>query len=200
MRTAIDKPPTSQSDIWKIKLGRAPMGLLDGKVAIVTGAGGGLGRAYAKLFASEGAAVVVNDFGGARDGTAAGTSPMAEAVVEEIRKAGGTCRRQRRRRFDGRRRRIDTQISARCVRPGRHPRQQCRHPARQDILQHQRERLGRGDPRAPERRLLRHAPGVELDEAERQGRRHRADLVRLRPVRQFRPDQLWRGESRACGA
>jgi len=65
------------------------MGLLDGKVAIVTGAGGGLGRAYAKLFASEGAAVVVNDFGGARDGTAAGTSPMAEAVVEEIRKDGG---------------------------------------------------------------------------------------------------------------
>jgi NAD(P)-dependent dehydrogenase (short-subunit alcohol dehydrogenase family) len=65
------------------------MGLLDGKVAIVTGAGGGLGRAYAKLFAAEGAAVVVNDFGGARDGTAAGSSPMAEAVVSEIVQAGG---------------------------------------------------------------------------------------------------------------
>jgi len=42
------------------------MGLLDGKVAIVTGAGGGLGEAYARLFAREGAAVVVNDLGGAR--------------------------------------------------------------------------------------------------------------------------------------
>ena len=65
------------------------MGLLDGKVAIVTGAGGGLGRAYAKLFAKEGASVVVNDFGGSRDGTAAGTSPMAQKVVEEIIADGG---------------------------------------------------------------------------------------------------------------
>ena len=65
------------------------MGLLDGKVAIVTGAGGGLGRAYALLFAKEGAAVVVNDFGGSRDGTAAGTSPMAQAVVDEILSDGG---------------------------------------------------------------------------------------------------------------
>jgi NAD(P)-dependent dehydrogenase (short-subunit alcohol dehydrogenase family) len=65
------------------------MGLLEGKVAIVTGAGGGLGRAYAKLFAAEGAAVVVNDFGGARDGSAAGTSPMAQQVVDEIIAEGG---------------------------------------------------------------------------------------------------------------
>jgi NAD(P)-dependent dehydrogenase (short-subunit alcohol dehydrogenase family) len=65
------------------------MGLLDGKVAIVTGSGGGLGEAYAKLFAAEGAAVVVNDFGGARDGTAAGSSPMAQKVVDAIVAAGG---------------------------------------------------------------------------------------------------------------
>ena len=65
------------------------MALLDGKVAIVTGAGGGLGRAYAKLFAAEGAAVVVNDFGGARDGSAAGTSPMAQQEVDEIVADGG---------------------------------------------------------------------------------------------------------------
>ena len=64
------------------------MGMLDGKVALVTGAGGGLGRTHALLLAAEGAAVVVNDLGGARDGTGAGTS-MADGVVEEIREAGG---------------------------------------------------------------------------------------------------------------
>lgn len=65
------------------------MGLLDGKVAIITGAGGGLGEAYAKLFAKEGAAVVVNDLGGARDGSGAGTSAAAQKVVDEIVAAGG---------------------------------------------------------------------------------------------------------------
>jgi len=65
------------------------MGLLDGKVAIVTGAGGGLGEAYAKLFAKEGAAVVVNDLGGARDGSGSGTSAAAQKVVDEITAAGG---------------------------------------------------------------------------------------------------------------
>ena len=64
------------------------MGMLDGKVALVTGAGGGLGRTHALLLAAEGAAVVVNDLGGARDGTGAGTS-MADGVVEEIREGGG---------------------------------------------------------------------------------------------------------------
>src|ERR1700694_1360334 len=60
----------------------------DGRVAIVTGAGNGLGRAHALGLASRGAKVVVNDFGGARDGTGGSLTP-AEAVVEEIRKAGG---------------------------------------------------------------------------------------------------------------
>lgn len=64
------------------------MGLLDGKVAIITGSGGGIGRAEALLFAKEGAKVVVNDLGGSRDGT--GTSHnMADAVVAEIEAAGG---------------------------------------------------------------------------------------------------------------
>jgi len=64
------------------------MGLLDGKVAAITGAGGGIGRAHALLFAKEGAKVVVNDLGGARDGTGQGTT-MAEQVCAEIHKAGG---------------------------------------------------------------------------------------------------------------
>jgi NAD(P)-dependent dehydrogenase (short-subunit alcohol dehydrogenase family) len=64
------------------------MGLLEGKVAIVTGAGGGLGREHALALAREGAAVVVNDLGGARDGTGAGHN-MADKVVAEIKAAGG---------------------------------------------------------------------------------------------------------------
>src|SRR5947209_19241471 len=62
----------------------------DGRVAIVTGAGNGLGRAHALGLASRGAKVVVNDFGGARDGTG-GSMTAAESAVEEIRKAGGTA-------------------------------------------------------------------------------------------------------------
>jgi NAD(P)-dependent dehydrogenase (short-subunit alcohol dehydrogenase family) len=58
------------------------------RVIVVTGAGGGLGRQYALTLAEEGASVVVNDLGGARDGTGAG-SAMADHVVAEIKDAGG---------------------------------------------------------------------------------------------------------------
>src|SRR4051794_11437831 len=62
--------------------------ICDGRVCIVTGAGRGIGRGYALMLAEHGAKVVVNDFGGSRDGTGGDAGP-AQEVVEEIRAAGG---------------------------------------------------------------------------------------------------------------
>lgn len=61
----------------------------DGKSAIVTGAGGGLGRTYAIELAKRGAKVVVNDLGGAADGSGEGSASPADRVVEEIKALGG---------------------------------------------------------------------------------------------------------------
>jgi NAD(P)-dependent dehydrogenase (short-subunit alcohol dehydrogenase family) len=64
------------------------MGALEGRVAIITGAGRGIGREHALLYAAEGAKVVVNDLGGAADGTGGDATP-AQQVVEEIKAMGG---------------------------------------------------------------------------------------------------------------
>jgi NAD(P)-dependent dehydrogenase (short-subunit alcohol dehydrogenase family) len=65
------------------------MGLVDGRVVIVTGSGGGIGRAHALAFAAEGARVVVNDIGVGLDGSPAGGGSAAQGVVDEITAAGG---------------------------------------------------------------------------------------------------------------
>ena len=61
---------------------------LKGKVVVITGAGGGIGRGHALAFASEGAKVVVNDVGAAVTGQGASSKP-ADMVVDEIKKMGG---------------------------------------------------------------------------------------------------------------
>jgi NAD(P)-dependent dehydrogenase (short-subunit alcohol dehydrogenase family) len=66
------------------------MGALDGRVAVITGAGRGIGREHALLFAREGAGVIVNDLGGSNDGSGSDVGP-AQEVVNEIKALGGTA-------------------------------------------------------------------------------------------------------------
>lgn len=66
------------------------MGALEGRIVVITGAGRGIGREHALLFAREGAKLVVNDLGGANDGDGADSGP-AQQVADEIRAAGGTA-------------------------------------------------------------------------------------------------------------
>ena len=117
------------------------MGQLDGKVAIVTGAGRGIGRAEALLLAAEGAAVVVNDLGGEASGEGADQRP-AQQVVDEIVAAGGQAVAN----FDniatlGRRAGAD-RAGGRRARRARRAHQQRRDPAGQDELQHDRGGMG----------------------------------------------------------
>ncbi|MDR1999056.1 MAG: SDR family NAD(P)-dependent oxidoreductase, partial [Frankiaceae bacterium] len=66
------------------------MGYLDGRVAIVTGGARGIGAEISRLFAKEGASLVINDFGGATDGTGGDEGPAAQ-IAGEIASAGGSA-------------------------------------------------------------------------------------------------------------
>jgi 3-hydroxy-3-methylglutaryl CoA synthase/NAD(P)-dependent dehydrogenase (short-subunit alcohol dehydrogenase family) len=93
-RKGVDKDRGFANYFWKavpVPGAAAEMNKLrfDNRVAVVTGAGAGLGRAYALELARRGAKVVVNDLGGARDGSGSGSSTPADQVVEEIQALGG---------------------------------------------------------------------------------------------------------------
>ena len=173
------------------------MGLLDGKVALITGAGGGLGEAYAKLFAREGAAVVVNDLGGPRDGSGADIS-MAQKVVDAIKAEGG--------RAVANGADISTMAGGQSVFDDA-----IKNFGRADILVNNAgilldqtfakangSQLGQGAQGASQGHLLLHPAGVPMDARERR-RRHRQHVLDLGPDRQFRPDQLRRRQGRYLG-
>src|SRR5947199_9646234 len=89
------------------------MGALDGRVAIITGAGRGIGREHALLFAQEGAKIVVNDLGGAMDGSGDDRT-AAQQVVDEIKAMGGeaVANADNVADLEGAKRMVDTAIEA----------------------------------------------------------------------------------------
>jgi NAD(P)-dependent dehydrogenase (short-subunit alcohol dehydrogenase family) len=95
------------------KLEGVVMGTLDGRVAIITGAGRGLGREHALLFAAEGAKIVVNDLGGANDGSGSDMTP-AQQTVADIKGMGGEAivNTDNVADWDGAKRMIDSAIEA----------------------------------------------------------------------------------------
>ena len=96
------------------------------KVAIVTGAGGGLGRAHALELARRGAKVVVNDLGGSLDGSG-GNSAASEKVVAEIKAAGGQAIANGASVSDDAGAGPSGQANHGCLGPHRYPHRQCRH-------------------------------------------------------------------------
>ena len=107
----------------------------DDRVAVVTGAGAGLGRQHALLLASRGAKVVVNDPGGAVDGTG-GAHAAADQVVAEIKAAGGQAVASYASVAEIGGRAKHHRYGCQYLGPAGHPGLQRRHPARQGVQQH----------------------------------------------------------------
>ena len=164
----------------------------DGKVAIITGAGGGLGREHALELARRGARVVINDLGrlGQRRGRRRGSGPATRRGDQRPGRRGRGRHQQRGHRRGRQGHRADR---GRRVRHRRHRRQQRRHPAGQDVPQHDPRAAGAGDLGPPAGRLLRHPAGLR-DHAREGLRPHRQHLVELGHPRQLRPVQLRRGQ------
>ncbi len=117
------------------------MGMLDGKAALVTGAGRGIGRGIALALAQEGAKVVVNDLGTSLSGEGVEKGP-ADQVVDEILKAGGTAEANYGSVADSPTPPPWSSRWSAGFGPHRHPGQRGRHPARPHDLQHDRGRSG----------------------------------------------------------
>ena len=156
------------------------MGLLDGKVAIITGAGGGIGREYALWFAKEGAKVVVNDLGGTRDGSG-GDVKMADVVVDEIKALGGEAAPN----YDS----VTEEQGA------------------DNIVKTAMDNFGRVDILVNNAGILRDKTMLKMEVGDFAGRRkgasragrrraHHQHLKPGRPDRQLRADQLWLGQGR----
>ena len=144
------------------------------------------------LMAEEGAKVLVNDVGAALDGSGGDTGP-AQQVVDEIKKKGGQAIASTLSIGEPAERRPDRQGRARRLRPRRHPGQQRRHPARQDLPSHELVGLVRRDHGASARLVL-HEPRLRDAFPRAELRLDDPHDLDVRPDRQLRPGQLHGGE------